>query len=74
LLAAAVWGFGLLRRRGAETWPILSLVVGVTLSAVLAWGNQRFRLAAEPVILVASATAVVQLLRRVVSPSRVDRR
>ena len=47
---------------------MLAVIAGVTLLAVLSWGNQRFRLPAEPVVLVLAAVglqaAVVALARR----------
>jgi 4-amino-4-deoxy-L-arabinose transferase-like glycosyltransferase len=52
LLPFAVAGGLLLRRRGQDLAPILAVIAGVTLLAVLSWGNQRFRLPAEPVVIV----------------------
>jgi CHASE2 domain-containing sensor protein len=68
LLPFAVAGGLLLRRRAADLAPMLAVIAGVTLLAVLSWGNQRFRLPAEPVVLVLAAVglwaAVVALARR----------
>ena len=52
LLPFAVAGGLLLRRRGQDLAPMLAVIFGVTLLAVLSWGNQRFGLPAEPVVLV----------------------
>jgi hypothetical protein len=37
---------------------MLAVIAGVTLLAVLSWGNQRFRLPAEPVVLVLAAAGL----------------
>jgi 4-amino-4-deoxy-L-arabinose transferase-like glycosyltransferase len=68
LLPFAVAGGLLLLRCGSDLAPMLAVIAGVTLLAVLSWGNQRFRLPAEPVVLVLAAVgleaAVVALTRR----------
>ena len=68
LLPFAVAGGVFLRRRAVDLAPMLAVIAGVTLLAVLSWGNQRFRLPAEPVVLVLAAVgleaAVVALARR----------
>ena len=68
LLPFAVAGGLLLRRRAVDLAPMLAVIAGVTLLAVLSWGNQRFRLPAEPVVLVLAGVgleaAVVALARR----------
>jgi hypothetical protein len=47
---------------------MLAVIAGVSVLAVLSWGNQRFRLPAEPVVLVLAAVglqvAVGALARR----------
>lgn len=63
-LAAAVPGVVLLVRRRAEVAPLLAIVGGVTLVALASWGNQRFRLAAEPATAIFAAAAVVALVSR----------
>lgn len=63
LLPFAVAGAVLLRRRHADLGPILALVVGVLVVGVLSWGNQRFRLAAEPVVLVLAGAGVIGAVR-----------
>ncbi len=59
--AAGAW---LLRRRGQPLAILLVPLVLVTLTALLTYGTTRFRLAAEPAILVLAAVAVDALLRR----------
>jgi hypothetical protein len=73
------WGYGLivsciaiggavvLVRRRATIAPLVAVVVAVTATIVLSWGNQRFRLAAEPAVAVFAAAALVHLFRRRVS-------
>lgn len=58
-LAVAIPGFVLLVRRRAQVAPLLATVLGVAVVAVVSWGNQRFRLAAEPAVAVAAAAATV---------------
>lgn len=45
-------------------WPLLSTVALVSLTTALTYGNQRFRIAAEPALLVLAATGVTAVLRR----------
>jgi hypothetical protein len=45
-------------------WPLLSTVALVSLTTVLTYGNQRFRIAAEPALLVLAATGLVALAPR----------
>ena len=46
-----------LYRRRALLWPLLATVVTVTIVSALTYGQQRFRIAAEPAILVLAAVA-----------------
>jgi 4-amino-4-deoxy-L-arabinose transferase-like glycosyltransferase len=57
--AGAVW----LRRRGDDVGPLLAVIAGVLLIGVLSWGNQRFRLAAEPAVLVLAAGGLAPAVR-----------
>ncbi len=50
------------RRRRRYLWPLASTVVMVAVVSAFTYGNQRFRLAAEPAIVVFAAVAVVRLL------------
>jgi len=69
MLVVAVPGAVLLMRRRAELAPMAAVVLAVVVTAALSYGNQRFRLAADPVVAVAAATAVVTLGRQVRSTS-----
>jgi hypothetical protein len=56
----------LVRRNGwLSVWPLLSTFVLVSLTALLTYGNQRFRIAAEPALVVLAATGIVALVQRV---------
>jgi len=57
----AVYGFVLLRRRRARLFPMMALLLSVTVTGALVYGNQRFRTSAEPVLLVGAAVAIVHL-------------
>jgi 4-amino-4-deoxy-L-arabinose transferase-like glycosyltransferase len=61
LAPLAVAGGWLLGRRGRrrELWVLASTVVVVSITTVLTYGNQRFRIAAEPAVLVLAALALV---------------
>jgi 4-amino-4-deoxy-L-arabinose transferase-like glycosyltransferase len=59
VLVLAVAGYWSLIRRGADVGPLLATVVGVVVVVAASWGNQRFRVAAEPALSVGAAAAVV---------------
>ena len=59
ILVLAVVGAALLVRRGTELAPLVAIVAAVVVTAALSNGNQRFRLAAEPVVAVAAAVAIL---------------
>jgi hypothetical protein len=69
LLPFAAAGTVVLVRRAQSgwrcVWPLLSTFVLVSLTAVLTYGNQRFRIAAEPALVVLAATGMVALAERV---------
>ncbi len=69
LYPLAIGGAVVLVRRRAPIWPLAASVITVIVSTLLTYGNQRFRIAAEPAILIAAATAMVTLgsRRRVAS-------
>jgi 4-amino-4-deoxy-L-arabinose transferase-like glycosyltransferase len=72
LLPFAALGAAALLRRRQRVWPLVSTFVLVSLTTVLTYGNQRFRIAAEPALLVFAATGitvVVGAVRARVAPS-----
>jgi len=70
LLPCAVGGAVVLaRRRNLALWPLLSVVVLVSLSTMITYGNQRFREAAEPVVIVLAAVGIAALVSRTIVPS-----
>jgi hypothetical protein len=60
----AIGGAVLLVRRKAPVWPLAAAVLSVLVSTLVTYGNQRFRIGAEPAILVAAATAIVAIAHR----------
>ncbi len=65
LLPFAVAGAVVLRRRRRLLWPLAATAVTVTVVAASTYGQQRFRIAAEPALLVLAAVALVGIGRRV---------
>lgn len=68
-------GLVLLARRGVQILPLLAALAAVTLTAALAYGKQRLRIAAEPVLLVGAAVTLVRLahiVRARIASRRVD--
>lgn len=61
----AIVGFVILRRRQVRWEPLAAVVASVTIAAALSYGAQRFRAAAEPVLLVGAAVTVEAAIRRV---------
>ncbi|MEY2434582.1 MAG: hypothetical protein QOC92_4307 [Acidimicrobiaceae bacterium] len=59
----AGYGLVLLRRRGARVLPLVAIIVTVTGTAALVYGQQRLRVSAEPVLLVGAAVAIVHIAR-----------
>jgi hypothetical protein len=64
LLPLAVGGTVILVRRRIRVWPLLSTGVVVALSTALTYGQQRFRTAAEPAIVVLAAVTLVSIAGR----------
>jgi peptidoglycan/LPS O-acetylase OafA/YrhL/uncharacterized membrane protein len=64
LLPFGVAGALALRRRGGPWGLLVSVVAMVTVSALLTYGNQRFRIAAEPALAVLAAVGALALLSR----------
>jgi hypothetical protein len=67
LAPLAVVGAVLLRRRKRLIAPLVATAVTVTIGAALTYGQQRFRIAAEPAILVLAAVPLVALARAALS-------
>ena len=64
LLALAIGGIVVLKRRRIRQWPLLIPPIIVTLGTVLAYGQTRFRVPAEPTIVVLAAVALTALSHR----------
>ena len=64
LLPLAVAGTVVLVRRRARVWPLVSTAVVVSVTTALTYGQQRFRTAAEPAIVVLAAVALCTVLTR----------
>ncbi len=68
MLPFAVYGAIARRRERKPIWPFLSVIAMVTFTSAVTYGNQRFRIAAEPAIIVLAAVGVTtfaaQLRRR----------
>ena len=64
LLALAIAGAIVLRRRRVRMWFVLVPPVIVTAGALLSYGQTRFRVPAEPVIVVLAAVAITAVARR----------
>ena len=64
LYPLAIAGAVLLVRRRAPVWPLAAAVLSVLVSTLVTYGNQRFRIGAEPAILVAAAGAIVTVAGR----------
>jgi hypothetical protein len=52
-------GAALLWRRSAPRWPLLVPLALVSLTTVLTYGNERFREAAEPTVVILASAAIV---------------
>jgi len=64
LLIAAVAGWVVMRRRRRRSWPLLVPALIVTIASALTYGQTRFRVPAEPSIVVLAAVAVAALVAR----------
>lgn len=62
LAAASVAGFVLLGRRGVARYPLVAPMVTVVLAAASTFGATRYRAAAEPMLCVLAAVAVVAVV------------
>jgi hypothetical protein len=64
ILVFAIGGVVLLVRRRASVWPLVVPAVVVTAGALIAYGQTRFRVSAEPTIVVLASLAIVALHNR----------
>ncbi|MGH9049543.1 MAG: ArnT family glycosyltransferase [Acidimicrobiia bacterium] len=64
LVALAVYGIVVLRRRRSTLWPLLVPVVIVTIASAATYGQTRFRVPAEPSLVVLAAVALDALGRK----------
>ena len=74
LVALALVGAVMLRRRRVTIWPLSVPPVIVTVGALLSYGQTRFRVPAEPVIVVLAAAACTLLVRGRSTPTPPDDR
>jgi hypothetical protein len=65
LLPLAAAGAVLLRRRGRDLWILLAPIVMVTLVGMATYGTTRFRMAAEPSLVLLAAVTLDATVRRV---------
>jgi 4-amino-4-deoxy-L-arabinose transferase-like glycosyltransferase len=61
--ALAIAGAVTARRGRVGVWPLVGLVVMVVVSTALTYGNQRFRVTAEPALVILAAIAIVRFRR-----------
>ncbi|HEV3133336.1 MAG TPA: glycosyltransferase family 39 protein [Acidimicrobiia bacterium] len=64
LLIAAVGGWVVMRRRRRRSWPLLVPVLVVTIASAATYGQTRFRVPAEPTIVVLAAVAIAAVVAR----------
>lgn len=60
----AVAGLVLLVRRRAPAWPLIAALISVIVGSALTYGSQRFRIGAEPTILIGAAVGLVAVVQR----------
>jgi 4-amino-4-deoxy-L-arabinose transferase-like glycosyltransferase len=58
VVALAIAGAVIARRRRFPLWPLAGLIAMVVVSTALTYGNQRFRVTAEPALVVLAAVAL----------------
>ena len=73
LVALALVGAVVLHRRRVRIWPLAIPPIVVTAGTVLSYGQTRFRVPAEPVIVVLAACAIAVLIGRATPAPRDDR-
>ncbi|MCU1351056.1 MAG: hypothetical protein JWM05_265 [Acidimicrobiales bacterium] len=64
LALLGIAGAVVLARRREPVWPLVAPVVTVLITAAVTYGNQRFRAAAEPAIVVLAAVPIVTAAHR----------
>ena len=64
LLIAAVGGWVVMRRRRRRSWPLLVPALIVTISSAATYGQTRFRVPAEPTLVVLAAVAIAAVVAR----------
>jgi hypothetical protein len=64
LVPFAIAGLVLLLRARALVWPLVAPFVAVAIGTVLTYGNQRFRIGAEPPLVILAAVAFVAIAAR----------
>ena len=64
LLIAAVAGWVVIRRRRRRSWPLLVPALVVTIASAATYGQTRFRVPAEPTIVVLAAVAIAAVVAR----------
>ena len=64
LLVAAVAGWVVMRRRRRRSWPLLVPVLIVTIASAATYGQTRFRVPAEPTLVVLAAVAIAAVVAR----------
>jgi 4-amino-4-deoxy-L-arabinose transferase-like glycosyltransferase len=64
LLVAAVAGWVVMRRRRRRSWPLLVPVMIVTIASAATYGQTRFRVPAEPTLVVLASAAIAAVVAR----------
>jgi hypothetical protein len=67
IAALAAIGVATLRSQGIRLWPLLMPLAIVAFMSVITYGNQRFRVGAEPGLVVLAAVGVVRCARQIMS-------
>jgi 4-amino-4-deoxy-L-arabinose transferase-like glycosyltransferase len=73
LLPLAVAGIVILLRRRRVVWPLVAPIVTVSIVSVLTYGNQRFRIGADPMLAVLAAVSIVTAASRIRTTSPATR-